>query len=262
MKIKTVLGIDIGGTHIKGALVNIKEGVLCSEKIKIETPLPSLPSNIVEVTDSIVKQLQWKGPIGIGFPGSQTKSIVTKTNNLENSWENVSLNTYFTNAIGLPVYAINDADAAGLAEVKFGQKRKCKGLVFFVTIGTGIGTALFQNGTLIKNTELGQMLLPNGLVSEKYMSNSARKQEALEWSEWGKRVNEYFAYIESILSPELIIIGGGASRRFELFSHEITINTNVIPATFGNESGIIGAAYNVKKFVKKSIISQKGFDYL
>jgi polyphosphate glucokinase len=237
-----VLGVDIGGSAIKGAIVDTKTGRLISEKFRIETSQPATIKETVESVVKLVDRFNWKGAIGFGFPAVVQNGVVKTASNIDRDFIGVNVNNLFSGATGCNVKVINDADAAGYAELMFGSVKNFQGFAIFLTIGTGIGSALFKKGILTPNTELGQIFLKNGLKAEKYTSDAIRKKENLEWDLWGERFNEYLNYIDKLFYPELIIIGGGTSKRFDKFQSKLTIKTPVVPATLLNDAGIIGAA--------------------
>jgi len=245
VKFKKILGIDIGGSGIKGAPVNTKKGKFMTKRHRIETPDPATPMAVAEVIKAIAKHFKWEGPIGCGFPAVVLNGVVKTASNIDKSWIETDAQELFTKTTGLPVWVINDADAAGLAAVRFGAGRDVKGSVLMLTVGTGIGSAFFTRGKLLPNTELGHLIL-NGQNAEKYTSDATRKNENLSWEEWGKRFNEYLMEMERLFWPELIIIGGGMSKKMEKFRDQLTLKTKVIPATLLNDAGIIGAALSVR----------------
>ncbi len=245
MKFKKILGIDIGGSGIKGAPVNTKKGKFLTKRYRIETPNPATPIAVAEVIKAIAKHFKWEGPIGCGFPAVVLNGVVKTASNIDNSWIETDARELFTKTTGLPVWVINDADAAGLAAVRFGAGQDIKGSVLMLTVGTGIGSAFFTRGKLLPNTELGHLIL-NGQNAEKYTSDATRKNENLSWEDWGKRFNEYLLEMERLFWPELIIIGGGMSKKMEKFRDQLTLKTQVIPATLLNDAGIIGAALSVR----------------
>jgi polyphosphate glucokinase len=235
------LGIDIGGTGIKGAPVDLTTGELTAERFRIETPRPATPEKIAEKIVEMVHHFNWKGSVGCGFPTPFYHGRCLSGGNLHPDWANVHVEKLFEKATGLDVHVINDADAAGLAEMNFGVGNDKKGLVAVITLGTGIGSGLFFNGELIPNTELGHLLYKNKPF-EKYAADSIRKKKSLSYKKWGNRLNKYFQRVELLLSPDLIIIGGGASKYFDKYKRKIKINAPIIPAENKNEAGIIGAA--------------------
>ncbi|HJX72319.1 MAG TPA: ROK family protein [Bacteroidales bacterium] len=245
MKFKKILGIDIGGSGIKGAPVNTKNGKLLAKRHRIETPIPATPLAVAEVIKAIAKHFKWEGPIGCGFPAVVLNGVVKTATNIDKSWIETDARELFTRATGLPTWVINDADAAGLAAVRFGAGKKSKGSVLMLTIGTGIGSAFFTRGKLLPNTELGHLIL-NGQNAEKYTSDATRKAENLSWEEWGKRFNEYLMEMERLFWPELVIIGGGMSRKMDKFVNQLTLKTKVVPELLQNDAGIIGSALSVR----------------
>ncbi|MER5997574.1 polyphosphate--glucose phosphotransferase [Nonomuraea angiospora] len=231
-----VLGIDIGGSGIKGAPVDIEAGELVKERLRIPTPQPSKPDEVAEAVAEIVKHFGWSGPIGVTFPGVVKDGVVLTAANVDHSWIGVDAAGLFGGAT-----VLNDADAAGVAEVTYGRGRGERGTVLVLTFGTGIGSALFTDGTLVPNTELGHLEL-RGKEAEHRASARAREEHELSWEKWAERVEEYLRHVEMLLSPTLIVIGGGASRKADRFLPHVHIDTPVVPATLQNEAGIIGAA--------------------
>ncbi len=236
------LGIDIGGSAVKGSVVNITEGKFSVERHKIE--LNALPSvgEITQAVVDLVNHFQWKGPIGCGFPAVIKNGVICTAANIDKKFIGVNAQELFRLKTENPVYLYNDADAAGYAELKFGHVANFQGLAIFLTVGTGIGSALLYKGELLPNTEFGHIYMKNGKKGEKYASDAVRKTCDLSWDAWGERFNEYLSYLESLFNPDLFIIGGGTSKKFDKFSHKITIPTRVIPAKLLNDAGIIGAA--------------------
>jgi polyphosphate glucokinase len=249
MKLKKILGIDIGGSGIKGAIVDTKSGILITERYRIPTPQPSTPEAVAEVLKKITKHFDWKDPIGVGFPGVIQQGFARTAANVDDSWINTNLNKLFSNKTGCKVHVVNDADAAGMAEMKFGEGRKEKGVVLLVTVGTGLGTVMFTNGTLIPNLELGHIML-HGEDAERYASDAAREKEDLEWSVWAGRFDEYLKRMEELLWPDKIIIGGGVSKKEEKFLSYLNTKAKVVTAKLMNEAGIIGAAMASKYYNK------------
>jgi polyphosphate glucokinase len=245
MKSQKILGIDIGGSGIKGAPVNVKNGKILKERFRIETPEPSSPKAIAEAIVQIVKHFKWKGLIGCGFPGVIQRGFVRTAANVDKSWIDTNINKLLSDATGLPVYAINDADAAGLAEMKFGAGKDKKGVVLLLTVGTGIGTVLFSNGKLVPNLEMGHIEL-NGMDAEKQCSDAVRKDLDLSWEEWAKKFNEYLLAIHALLWPDMIILGGGASKKTDKFLDFLKIKAKIVPAKLLNEAGLVGAAIAAK----------------
>lgn len=236
-----VLGIDIGGTGIKGALVNTDSGGLLTERYRLLTPQPPTPEAMIETMAEIAKHFNWQGPVGCGYPGVVKDGVVYTASNLSKKWIGFNLAKALRELTGCDVLVLNDADAAGLAEMRFGAGRGQEGVVLIITLGTGIGTALFVHGQLVPNLELGHIEI-RGQEAEDRAAAIVRKQAKLSWKKWGKRVNEYLITMERLLWPDLIIIGGGVSKRYENFSPYFTAQTKVVPAEMRNEAGIVGAA--------------------
>lgn len=237
-----ILGIDIGGTGIKGAPVDSLQGTLLSERMRIETPIPSTPEACAQVISEIVRAFEWQGPIGVGYPGVVRHGAYTLTAaNVDKGWIGLDARGLLEQVTDCPVTLINDADAAGLAEMRFGAGREHPGVVMMLTIGTGIGSALFINGTLVPNTELGHLKIRDK-DAEKRASDRVRVEKELSWKDWAKRFDEYLLYVETLFFPDLFILGGGASKNFNRFAEFLTARTPVVPAGLLNEAGIVGAA--------------------
>ena len=236
-----ILGIDVGGSGIKGAIVDTTAGELVTEKFRLKTPKPAKPSDVAKVVHQLVDHFNWKGKVGVGFPTPLAHGRCMSGGNLHPKWKGVQVDKLFEDATGLDFTVINDADAAAEAEMHYGAGKDKEGLVAVITLGTGIGSGLFYNGLLIPNTELGHTVF-KGEAFEKFAADSIRKKEDLSYKEWGKRLNKYFRRIELILSPDLFIIGGGASSKLDKFVDEFDINAPIIAAENQNEAGIIGAA--------------------
>lgn len=237
-----ILGIDIGGSGIKGAPVNVSTGELTAERFRIPTPSPSKPALVAGVIKEIVDHFEWKGPVGCGFPTVIDKGIARGYSNMDPEWMGVHIEELFRNQTGLPFKVINDADAAGLAEMSFGAGIGRKGLVFVLTLGTGIGSGVFLDGKLIPNFELGRLLYTNGKPIEYFASDAARQSKELSYKKWGKRIDVFLHHIVRLFSPDLIILGGGGSKKFYKFSDLLTIDVPMLVAETRNEAGIIGAA--------------------
>ena len=240
-----ILGIDIGGSGIKGAPVNIETGKLVAERIRIPTPTPSSPEKVADSLIDVIKHFDWMGPVGSGFPAVVNNGMIFTASNIDKNWIGTNASEMFTKITGCDFVVINDADAAGIAEMEFGAGRDNQGVVFIITVGTGIGTALFSKGSLVPNTELGHIIM-NGMVAERYCSDAIRKNEDLSWKKWSKRLNEYLREIERLFWPDLIIIGGGVSKKHAKFLHYLETKTKVVTAHLQNEAGMIGAAMATK----------------
>jgi polyphosphate glucokinase len=236
-----ILGVDIGGSGIKGAPVDTAAGLLLAERYRIATPKSGAPRAIAKTLKKLVDHFEWKGGIGCGFPAVVQSGVAKTASNIDKKWIDTDAAQLFTEATNCKTYVVNDADAAGVAEMKFGAGRDQKGIVMIVTVGTGIGSAMFTAGKLVANTELGHIFL-NGKIAEDYASDAARKKLDLTWKKWGKRFDKYLRHVENIFWPDLIIIGGGMSKRYDKFKEHITVKTRVVPARLLNDAGIIGAA--------------------
>jgi polyphosphate glucokinase len=236
------LGIDIGGTGIKAAPIDLSTGTLLAERIKLDTPHPSEPGAVATVVHELVTDFSWTGPVGITFPGVVIDNVVKTAANVDKAWIDTDAEELFGQATGLPVTVINDADAAGLAEMKYGAGAGQKGTVLMLTLGTGIGSALFIDGILVPNTEFGHIEI-RGREAEKRASELVREEHELSWGKWAGRVDEYLEHMEQLLSPRLIIIGGGISRKSDKFLPLLTgLRADVVPAAMQNDAGIVGAA--------------------
>ncbi len=248
-----ILGIDVGGSGIKGAIVNMETGEMITERFRIPTPKSRKPKPMAEVVAKIVEHFDYKGPIGCGFPTVIKKGICKTPGNLHKKWAGVNVNELFSEATGLPVTVVNDADAAGYASMNYGVGKGKDGLVAMITIGTGLGSGVFYNGELLPNFELGQIPYKKYNKIELWAAASAKEREDLSYKKWGKRFNVFLELVELIISPDLIILGGGTSKNWKQFKDYINIETPVIPATLQNHAGIIGAAaaaYNKKALVE------------
>ncbi len=237
------LGIDIGGTGIKGALVDCEKGTLITERYRLETPQPANPESVAYTVNELVQHFNWKGQIGCGFPAIVKHGVANSAANIDDAWIGINAESLLSKITSCPVVVLNDADAAGMAELKHGVGRSREGVVMMITIGSGLGSAMFVNGNLVPNTELGHLYLKGQeQVAEKYCSNNARKKEGLGWSEWAARFSQYLCHLERLYTPDLFILGGGGSKKFEKFSDYLDVSTKVLPAKLLNNAGIIGAA--------------------
>ena len=236
-----ILGVDIGGSGIKGAPVDIEKGVLLAERVRFPTPKPAKPKSVAETVAEIAKEFNWDGPIGCGFPAVVQHGITRTAANVHKQWIGTNAAAHFSEATGCPVKVINDADAAGLAEMTFGAGQGRMGVVLLVTIGTGLGTSVFTDGVLLPNTELGHIEI-DCEDAESNASNAARKRQDLTWRQWGKRFDHYLNNLEHLIWPDLIILGGGVSQKHEKFMPYLTVKAEIVIAEALNEAGIIGAA--------------------
>jgi polyphosphate glucokinase len=234
-------GIDIGGSGMKAAPVDTAAGQLTDERFKILTPQPATPEAMAPVVAELVAHFDWVGPIGVTFPGVVRRGVIHSAANVDTAWLGTDADKVFTDAVGQDVQVVNDADAAGLAEVRFGAGRDVKGVVIVLTFGTGIGSGMFVDGVLVPNTELGHLEI-DGHDAEHKAAASARDREDLSWKEWAKRVQRYLETVVSLFSPARIIVGGGASRKADKWVPLLDVDTEIVPAALENEAGIVGAA--------------------
>ncbi len=234
--------MDIGGSGIKGAPVDLDRGDLAQERHKVLTPHPATPKDVVGAVAEVVGHFDWKGPVGITFPGVVTDGVTRTAANVDKGWIDTDARSLLSDKLGCPVTILNDADAAGVAEMTFGAGKDRKGTVIMLTFGTGIGSALFVDGHLVPNTELGHLEL-NGHDAEKHASTKAKEDHDLSWPHWAHRVQKYLAHVEMLFSPELFIIGGGVSRKADKFLPLIEgVRAEMVPAQLQNNAGIVGAA--------------------
>lgn len=236
-----IFGIDIGGSGIKGALVDTGTGELASERVRILTPQPSKPEAIVETVVEIVKAHGWEGPVGCGFPAVMKEGVIHTAANIDGSNVGFDLRRAMEERLEGPVHTVNDGDAAGMAEMKWGAGKGASGVVFMVTLGTGLGTSLFVDGKLVPNTELGHIEI-RGKDAEERATDRARKKKGMSWQKYGKRLDEYLKRIEALLWPDLIILGGGVSKKSDKFLDVLSTRAEVVIAKMHNEAGIAGAA--------------------
>ncbi|MET1036471.1 MAG: polyphosphate--glucose phosphotransferase [Arthrobacter sp.] len=244
----TAIGIDIGGTGIKGGIVDLKKGKLVGERFRIDTPQPSTPEAVAAVVARIVAELSTREdaprsdvPVGVTFPAIIHRGVALSAANVDKSWINMDADALFTTALGRPVQVMNDADAAGLAEVRYGAGKGVDGTVMVITLGTGIGSALIHDGVLVPNVELGHLEI-DGHDAESRASASARERAGLSWEEYAVVLQRYFSHVEFLFSPSLFIVGGGISKRSEDFLPLLDLRTPIIPAALKNNAGIVGGA--------------------
>ncbi len=237
-----VLGIDVGGSGMKGGIVNIETGEMISERHRIPTPKSRKPEEMADVIAQIVKHFDYKGKVGCGFPTVIKKGVCKSPGNLDESWLGVNVEKLFEEKTGLDFTVVNDADIAGYATMEYGIGKGKKGLVVMITIGTGLGSGAFYDGKLIPNFELGQIPYKKYKKIELWAAASAKEREGLSYKKWGKRFNKFLRYVDLIIAPDLILLGGGTSKDFDDFKKYITIETPVMPAELQNHAGIIGAA--------------------
>ena len=236
-----ILGIDVGGTGIKGAPVEIETGTLAAERFRALTPKGAKPNPVAKIVKQVAAQFDWHASIGCGFPAVIRNGVAESAANINEKWIGTNVAQLFSEATGCPVHVVNDADAAGLAEVTFGVGKGVSGVVMMITIGTGLGSALFIDGKLVPNTELGHIAVECD-DAETLASDVVRRQEDLSWKKWAKRLDKYLNTLERLFSPDLMILGGGVIKKQEQFIPLLSINTRIIPAELGNDAGIVGAA--------------------
>ncbi len=236
-----ILGIDIGGTGIKGAIAETTTGELKTERYRLLTPQPSKPNAVCDVVNEVVTHFEWKGPVGCTFPAIVHHGVIFSAANVHRSWVNTNAQALLQEKARCQVVVINDADAAGIAEMKFGAGKGQNGLVIMITLGTGIGSAIFYHGELVPNAELGHLEI-RGKDAEARASDRIRQEKKLSWKKYAKRLDEYLGRVEFLFSPDLFIIGGGVSKVHEKFLPRLHTRTRVVPAQLLNEAGIVGAA--------------------
>jgi polyphosphate glucokinase len=236
-----ILGIDIGGTGIKGAPVDTTKGTMLAERHRIPTPNPSKPDAVADVVAEVAQHYKWKGPIGCTFPAIVKGGIVYSAANVDRAWIGTNGQVLLEQKTNCPVVLINDGDAAGIAEMEFGAGKGHGGVVIMLTFGTGIGSSIFIDGRLVPNTELGHLEI-RGKDAEHRASDYVRQQKELSWPKWAERVDEYLQRVEFLFSPDLFIIGGGVSKKHERFLPLLNTRAPVIPAQMLNDAGIVGAA--------------------
>jgi len=249
-----ILGIDIGGSGIKGALVDIERGALTTLYERIPTPQPSTPDAVADVVAQLVAQFQWNGSVGCTFPAVIKQGVAYSAANVDKGWIGTDGDRLFEQKTGCPFLLINDADAAGIAEIEFGAGKGKSGVVMMLTLGTGIGSALFIDGKLVPNTELGHMEV-RGKEAEHRASDRTREKKKLNWKQWAARVDEVLKRFDALFSPTLFIIGGGVSKKHDKFLPLLTIRTPVVPAQLLNEAGMIGAALAAKAIARSDTVS-------
>ncbi len=240
-----ILGIDIGGSALKGAPVDTQTGRLIGEKHRIATPERLSPEEMAKAVAEMVAHFKWKGPVGCGFPGVVQHGVVHFTGNLHDDFEDCDVDALFSKVAGRSISLVNDADAAGMAEIAFGAGKGVKGTVLMLTFGTGVGSALFVDGVLYPNTEFGHLPM-KGRSAERRVSAAAKDRHDLSFKKWAHRVSDYIALLESLVWPDLIIIGGGISADHAKWFRHLRVRSPYVPAKFFNEAGIVGAALHAK----------------
>ena len=245
---RVACGIDIGGSGVKGALVDLETGEFVGERVRIDTPRPSTPEAVAEVCRQIIEQLGVEPdvPVGITFPAPIVHGSVRFMANLDKSWEGVDVNELMTRVLGRRSYALNDADAAGLAEVAYGAAKGVRGTVIVTTLGTGIGSAVIVDGTLVPNTELGHLEI-DGHDAETRASSGQKMLQDLSWKRWARRLQRYYSHVEMLFSPDLFVVGGGVSKKHEKFLPLLDLRAPIVPAALLNTAGIVGAAWQASR---------------
>lgn len=248
-----ILGIDIGGSGIKGAIIETSTGELTTERHRIPTPKPATPEAMSQTVKELIEHFDWKGAVGCSFPTVVINGQCRTSGNISPKWVGVQIDNLFSETCGgLDFFIANDADLAGIAEMTLGAGKDRQGLVMMLTAGTGIGSGMFYNGKLIPNMELGRVLHTDGKIIELYAADSARKREDLKLSEWAKRFDFFLNHIVKICSPEFFILGGGISKKFDKFKEHFTIEVPIVQAKFKNNAGIIGAAMYAERNLPKN----------
>ena len=240
-----ILGIDIGGTGIKGAPVDVDTGLLLAERHRVLTPQPAVPDAVADTVAEVAKHFKWKGPIGCTFPAVIKNGVAYSAANVDEAWIGTDGQKLLKKKTRCPVVLLNDADAAGMAEMQFGAGKGKQGVVIMVTLGTGIGSALFLDGRLVPNTELGHIEV-RGKDAELRATDRIRQKKGLSWKKWAANVDEYLGRLEALFSPDLFIVGGGVSKKHEKFLPRLTVRAEVVPAQLLNDAGIVGAALAAK----------------
>jgi len=234
-------GIDVGGSGVKGAPVDLGNGSLVGERSRMPTPQPATPKGVVDAIQEIITEHSWQSSLGVTIPGVVVDGVVLTVGNIDHQWVDLDAQDFMSESLQLPITVINDADAAGLAEARYGEHGVNSGVVLVLTFGTGIGSALINNGVLVPNTEFGHVLL-HGMLAEEYAAGRLVKRDNMDIDWWAGRVNEYLQHIETVLTPQKIIIGGGISKRFEEFADLLDTRADIEPALLRNNAGIVGAA--------------------
>ncbi len=237
----SILGIDIGGSGIKGAIINTETGEFIEERMRVPTPDEARPEGVAEKFKEVVENFNYTGIVGAGFPAVVRNGVTYTAANIDESWIGFDAAHLFSEVTGCRVYVANDADVAGMAEMKFGAGKGEMGTVLVLTLGTGIGTAVFTNGVLVPNLEMGHLII-RGKDAEKRASDAARQKKDYSWQKWGDKLQEYLSYIKSLINPDLIIIGGGVSKNHQEFFPYLKVRARLVPAQLLNQAGIVGAA--------------------
>ncbi len=242
-----VLGVDVGGSAIKADLVDVDAGRPAGRLLEVATPRPATPAAVAEAVGEVVGRFGWDGPVGCSLPAVVRRGVAHTAANIDPAWIGTDAEAVFSEATGLAVTVVNDADAAGIAETAHGAARGRSGVVLVLTFGTGIGSALFVDGTLVPNTELGHLELDGHVPVEAWAAARVRTDEGLSWETWAGRVDRLLRHLVALFSPELIVVGGGVSRRWDRFGHLLRTGVETVPAFFGNQAGVVGAAMAARR---------------
>jgi polyphosphate glucokinase len=240
----TVLGIDIGGSGVKGAPVDLDTGTFAEDRLRLETPQPATPDAVAEVVAEVAKHFEPQsgdGPVGMTIPAVCQNGVARSAANIDESWVDTDVDALFTSRLGRPVHVVNDADAAGVAEVRYGAARDVRGLTILTTLGTGIGSAFLLDGALLPNTELGHLEI-DGVDAETRAAKSAKEREDLSYHAWAERLQRFYSHVEDLFWPDLFVVGGGVSRKSDKFLPLLSLRTPIVPARLRNTAGIVGAA--------------------
>jgi polyphosphate glucokinase len=235
------IGIDVGGSGVKAALVDTRTGEFIGERVRVDTPQPATPDAVVAATRDLIAHLPAEAPIGVGFPAPVVDGVTTTASHVDPAWVGAAARDLFTHALGRPVVLLNDADAAGMGEARFGAAREAPGVVVVLTLGTGIGSAVLHDGVLLPNTELGHLEI-RGKAAEARAASAVRKAEGLSWQHWAERLSEVIGVIDRLLWPDLVLLGGGVSRKADRFVPLLDVRPAVRAAQLQNRAGIAGAA--------------------
>ena len=252
-----ILGIDIGGSGVKGAIVDIRRGEFATDRLRIPTPTPHTPKNILGAINDIVEHFKWSGVMGCGFPGVIRSQIIETAANIGGkNFIGVNLAEQIGQTCGCEAWVVNDADAAGIAEMRFGAGKGNKGVVMVITVGTGIGVSMFTNGVLVPNLEFGHLRMRDkssrkNYAAEKLCSDAVRKSHDMQWRHWAERFNKYLQYVHDLCWPDLVVLGGGVASKSDKFMKYINVDCDVVVAKLENRAGIIGSAYNAWRMLKK-----------
>jgi polyphosphate glucokinase len=238
---KRGFGVDVGGSGIKGAPVDLESGELTADRLRIPTPQPATPSAVAEVVREVLDHFGWDEPFGCTYPGVVQHGVVRTAANVDSAWIDTDGHELLSSVTGRKALLVNDADAAGVAEARFGAAKDVGGLVLMTTLGTGIGTALLIDGTLVPNTEMGHVEL-DGHDAETRAADSAREREDLSWEDWAGRLTRYYQHLEALLWPDLIVVGGGVSKKADKWMPLVQTRAKIVPATLRNNAGMVGGA--------------------